>query len=474
LVALVGHKDFNNDSGSGFCEPKRLLGLIMNITVVGTGYVGLVAGACFAETGNDVLCVDKDISKIKKLEKAEIPIYEPGLGEIVERNIKEKRLSFTTSIEEGVKFGDVIFIAVGTPSSSDGSADLSGVMAVAEAIGKHMTGPKVVVNKSTVPVGTAAAVKAKIELHAKHAVAVVSNPEFLKEGAAIDDFMKPDRVVVGSSDPRATDVMKELYAPFVRNNNPILVMDPTSAEMTKYAANTALATRITLMNEIANLCEATGADIEFVRQGIGTDSRIGMSFLFPGIGYGGSCFPKDVRALINTASQFGVPMEVSTSVERVNERQKMSLVKKIEKHFGGADKIRGKHFALWGLAFKPQTDDVREAPALIVCNELLKLGATITGFDPEARETFKVALSEIQPNEAGITFADSNYEALKGADALVICTEWNEFRRPNFDKIKSLLKAPVVFDGRNLFALDKMKQHGFTYYSVGRPSIIRG
>jgi len=442
----------------------------MNITVVGTGYVGLVAGACFAETGNDVLCIDKDASKIKKLENAQIPIYEPGLEEIVERNIKEKRLIFSTSIEEGVKFGDVIFIAVGTPPGADGSADLSGVLAVAESIGKYMKGPKIVVNKSTVPVGTGAKVRAKIEALTKHPVAVVSNPEFLKEGAAIDDFMKPDRVVIGSSDQRAIDVMKELYAPFVRNNHPIIVMDTVSAEMTKYAANTALATRITLMNEISALCEATGADIEAVRQGIGTDSRIGMSFLFPGIGYGGSCFPKDVQALIKTAAEFGVPMDVSNAVEKVNERQKSLLVKKIEKHFGGATKIKGKKFALWGLAFKPQTDDVREAPALVVVKELLKLGATIQAFDPEARETFRVALGD----EKGISYVESNYEALDAADALIICTEWNEFRRPNFEKIRDSLKTPLIFDGRNLFALDKMRQHGFTYYSVGRPAVIQG
>jgi UDPglucose 6-dehydrogenase len=440
----------------------------MNITVVGTGYVGLVAGACFAETGNDVLCIDKDATKIQKLENGEIPIYEPGLGEIVERNIKEKRLTFSTSLEQGVKFGDVIFIAVGTPSSADGSADLSGVVAVAEAIGKNMNSPKVVVNKSTVPVGTAAMVRARIEAHTKHPVAVVSNPEFLKEGAAIDDFMKPDRVVIGSTDARAIEMMKELYAPFVRNNHPIIIMDPTSAEMTKYAANTALATRITLMNEISALCEATGADIEAVRQGVGTDSRIGMKFLFPGIGYGGSCFPKDVRALINTASKFGVPMDVSNAVENVNERQKGLLVRKIEKHFGGSEKVKGRHFALWGLAFKPQTDDVREAPALVICRELLKMGATISAFDPEAAETFKIAFGE----DKGLSYVSSNYEALKGADALVICTEWNEFRRPNFEKIKELLKAPVVFDGRNLYGLDKMRQHGFTYYSVGRPAVL--
>ncbi len=442
----------------------------MNITVIGTGYVGLVAGACFAETGNDVLCVDKDPSKIKKLEKGEIPIYEPGLAEMVERNLKEKRISFSTSLEKGVVFADVIFIAVGTPSKADGGADLSGVMEVAEAIGKHMDRPKVIVNKSTVPVGTAAAVRAAVEKTAKHEFSVVSNPEFLKEGAAIEDFMWPDRVVIGAADQRATDVMKELYAPFVRNNNPILIMDPTSAEMTKYAANTTLAARITLMNEIAALCEATGADIELVRQGVGTDSRIGMGFLFPGIGYGGSCFPKDVRAIIKTASQLGVPMDIANAVEKVNDRQKSLLVSKVLKHFGSAAKVKGKKFAVWGLAFKPRTDDVREAPALVVCGELLKMGASLVAFDPEARHTFEAAIGKL-PN---LSYVESNYDALSGADALVICTEWNEFRRPNFEKIKELLKTPVIFDGRNLYGLDKMRKHGFTYHSIGRPSVTQG
>lgn len=442
----------------------------MNITVIGTGYVGLVAGACFAETGNDVLCIDKDPAKIKKLEKGEIPIYEPGLGEIVERNLKEKRISFSTSLEKGVTFADVIFIAVGTPSKGDGSADLSGVMEVAEAIGKHMDRPKVIVNKSTVPVGTAVAVREAVGKAAKHEFSVVSNPEFLKEGAAIEDFMWPDRVVIGAADSRAIDVMKELYAPFVRNNNPILIMDPTSAEMTKYAANTTLAARITLMNEIAALCEATGADVELVRQGVGTDSRIGMGFLFPGIGYGGSCFPKDVRAIIKTASQYGVPMDIANAVEKVNDRQKSLLVSKVTKHFGSEAKIKGKRFAIWGLAFKPRTDDVREAPALVVCQELLKMGAELVAFDPEARHTFEAAIGKV-PN---LSYVESNYDALNGADALVICTEWNEFRRPNFEKIKELLKTPVIFDGRNLYGLDKMRKHGFTYHSIGRPSVTQG
>ncbi len=437
----------------------------MNITVIGTGYVGLVAGACFAEIGNEVICVDKDSKKIKTLSKGIVPIYEPGLEEIVKRNLKEERLSFTTSLKDGINFGDIIFIAVGTPSDQDGSADLSGVVEVAELIGKTMKKPKIIVTKSTVPVGTASLVEKTIKKVSTCEFSVVSNPEFLKEGAAVDDFLNPDRVIIGASDQRAVEVMKELYAPFVRNNNPVLVMDNASAEMSKYASNVMLASRITLMNEIALLCQKAGADIESVRQGVGTDARIGMSFLFPGIGYGGSCFPKDIRALIHIADELGVLLEIPKAIELVNARQKLTLVDKIKAHY--KSKVSGKTFAVWGLSFKPRTDDVREAPSLVVCTELLKLGAKLQVFDPEANKTFRSALGD----RKGITYYDTNYDALKGADALIICTEWNEFRRPNFDKMKSLLAGHVIFDGRNLYSLDKMKKFEFSYYSVGRPSV---
>jgi UDPglucose 6-dehydrogenase len=438
----------------------------MNITVVGSGYVGLVAGACFAETGNDVVCVDNDPKKIERLKAGEIPIYEPGLEDLVERNSREGRLKFTTSLQEGVESGRVIFIAVGTPQDEDGSADLTHVLAVAKGIGQFMNGPKIIVDKSTVPVGTAELVRKAIAQETKHEFEVVSNPEFLKEGAAIDDFMKPDRVVVGVPSEKSGAVMRELYAPFVRTNNPILVMDVPSAEMTKYAANAMLATRISFMNEIANLCERVGADVDSVRVGIGTDSRIGMSFLFPGIGYGGSCFPKDVQALIRTAKNYGLTFEVAQAVEVVNKKQKSVMSARIRSHFGDAG-VKGKKFALWGLAFKPKTDDTREAPALTVCEELLALGATIQAFDPEANETFKARIGE----PAGLTYTTNNYAALEGADALLICTEWNEFRRPSFERMKKALKHSLVFDGRNIFSRAEMEKEGFTYYSVGRPTV---
>jgi UDPglucose 6-dehydrogenase len=438
----------------------------MNIAVVGTGYVGLVAGACFAETGNDVVCVDINQKKVDALIAGDIPIFEPGLEDLVKSNTKAKRLTFTTSIKDAVQASDIIFIAVGTPQDEDGSADLTHVLAVARAIGENMNGPKIVVDKSTVPVGTADLVKLEIEKTSKFPVEVVSNPEFLKEGAAIDDFLRPDRVVVGVASENAAAVMRELYAPFVRTNNPILVMDIRSAEMTKYAANAMLALRVSFMNEIANLCERSGADISKVRIGIGTDSRIGMSFIFPGIGYGGSCFPKDVQALIRTGKDHGVDLLISRSVEEVNKNQKKLMVHKIIEHFG-ENKIRGKTFALWGLAFKPKTDDVREAPALSICSELVKLGASVRAFDPEANETFKEKFG----NHTNVQYFDSNYDALKGADALVICTEWNAFRQPNFKKIKSELVSPVIFDGRNIYEVADMRAHGFTYYSVGRPAI---
>jgi UDPglucose 6-dehydrogenase len=441
----------------------------MNIAVVGTGYVGLVAGACFAETGNDVICVDVDERKVKALRNGEVPIFEPGLEDLVISNSKAGRLTFTTSLKDAVHASDVIFIAVGTPQDEDGSADLTHVLAVAKGIGENMNGPKVVVDKSTVPVGTADRVKKEIEKVSKFPVEVVSNPEFLKEGAAIEDFLRPDRVVVGVASEHAAKVMKELYAPFVRTNNPILVMDIRSAEMTKYAANTMLALRVSFMNEIANLCERAGADINKVRIGIGTDSRIGMSFIFPGIGYGGSCFPKDVQALIRTGKDHDVDLRIARAVEDVNFTQKKLMVKKIVEHFGNGN-VKGKTFAMWGLAFKPKTDDVREAPALSICSELVGMGARIRAFDPEANGTFRARFGE----HPSLEYVDNNYQALEGADALVICTEWNAFRQPNFKKIAQMLSTPTIFDGRNLYELGDMKEHGFAYYSVGRPTVVRG
>lgn len=440
----------------------------MKIAVIGTGYVGLVAGACFADTGNDVICVDINESKVKALNDGEIPIYEPGLEDLVVRNTKAERLSFTTDLKSAVETSEIIFIAVGTPQDEDGSADLTHVLAVAKGIGQNMNGPKIIVDKSTVPVGTAALVSKTIKEFTKHPFEVVSNPEFLKEGAAIDDFLKPDRVVVGVSSTHAEQVMRELYTPFIRTNNPILVMDVPSAEMTKYAANAMLATRISFMNEISSLCEKVGADIDSVRVGIGTDTRIGMPFLFPGIGYGGSCFPKDVQALIRTAKEQGIELRIGKAVEAVNADQKESIVKKIVAHYGNKN-IQGKTFAVWGLAFKPRTDDVREAPAQVVCEQLINLGAKIQAYDPEAMETFVQSFG----NNPKLIYAESNYAALKDADALIICTEWNAFRQPDFTRIKSSLKQPVIFDGRNIFSLKEMKEERFTYFSVGRP-IVRG
>lgn len=438
----------------------------MNIAVVGSGYVGLVAGACFAETGNDVICVDNNQSKIDRLKGGDIPIFEPGLSDLVVSNHEAGRLQFTTSLKDAVECSEVIFIAVGTPQDEDGSADLTHVLAVARGIGQHINGYKVIVDKSTVPVGTANLVSKAVAENAQHPFDVVSNPEFLKEGAAIDDFMRPDRVVVGVASEKAAKVMKELYAPFVRTNNPILVMDVASAEMTKYAANTMLALRVSFMNEIANLCEQAGADINKVRVGIGTDSRIGMSFIFPGIGYGGSCFPKDVQALIKTGKDFGVDLRIARAIEDVNFSQKQVLVNKILKHYG-AEGVKGKRFAMWGLAFKPKTDDVREAPAMVICEELLKLGATVAAYDPEANGTFQERFGE----KPGMTYVDNNYEALNKADALIVCTEWNAFRQPNFKRIKECLSAPVIFDGRNIYTPEDMREHGFTYHSIGRPSV---
>lgn len=438
----------------------------MNLAVVGTGYVGLVAGACFADTGNDVICVDKDEKKVTALKKGEIPIFEPGLEDIVERNVAEGRLTFTTNLEDAVKASEVIFIAVGTPQDEDGSADLTHVLDVARGIGRAMNGPKIIVDKSTVPVGTGMLVKKTVQEFTKFDVDVVSNPEFLKEGAAIDDFMKPDRVVVGVSSDKAASVMKDLYAPFVRTNNPILIMDVPSAEMTKYAANSMLAARVSFMNEIANLCERVGADINAVRVGMGTDSRIGMSFLFPGIGYGGSCFPKDVQALIKTGRDYGVELHIPVATESVNKNQKMVLVRKILTYYG-RDNIKGKKFGVWGLSFKPKTDDTREAPALVVIEELIKAGAVITAHDPEAMDSFKERFGE----SPSIQYVKTNYDAASGADALIICTEWNGFRRPNFQRIKTTMKAPVIFDGRNIFDPTELHELGFVYHSIGRSSI---
>ena len=432
----------------------------MKIAVIGSGYVGLVAGTCFAETGNSVICVDKDVAKIDALKAGRIPIYEPGLEELVKRNVAEERLTFSTDLADSVKKSLVLFIAVGTPPGDDGSSDLSAVLAVAKAIGKSMDGFKVIVDKSTVPVGTARRVQAAIRAETAHPFDVVSNPEFLKEGAAIDDFMKPDRVVVGCDDPRTAEIMKELYAPFVRTGKPILCMDVESAELTKYAANAMLATRISFMNEIATMCEKVGANVDQVRRGIGLDARIGPSFLFPGIGYGGSCFPKDVKAIVKTAESVGYDFKVLKAVEEVNESQKRWMLRKVEAHFG-AD-LKGRTFGLWGLSFKPQTDDMREAPSIVVVNGLLERGAAVRVCDP-------VAMEEARKLHFGdrVTYCKKNYEAIDGADALLVLTEWNEFRHPDFDRIKSLLKKPVIFDGRNCYVSYDLPGKGFDYTCVG-------
>lgn len=442
----------------------------MNIAVIGTGYVGLVTGACFAEGGNDVICVDINKEKIAQLNNGEIPIYEPGLDELIRNSREAGRIEFTTDTVYAVQNSEVIFIAVGTPEDTDGSADLSQVLGVAASIGKAMNGPKIVVNKSTVPVGTADLVGEEIAKHTGIRCDVVSNPEFLKEGSAIEDFMKPDRVVIGTSSVEAAEVMRDLYAPFVRTNNPILVMDVRSAEVTKYAANAFLATRISFMNEVANLCEAVGADVNNVRRGIGTDSRIGPSFLFPGVGYGGSCFPKDVRALMKTSESYKSPLKIVSAVDEVNASQKTRISAKVVDYYGSKAAIKGKQFALWGLAFKPKTDDMREAPSLAVIKELVELGATFQAYDPEALASAKRALKSF---EGKVKFYDNAYDALEGSDSLIIVTEWNEFRRPNFGKIGSILKEPVIFDGRNLFEPTTMKRLGFTYYSIGRTPVKR-
>ena len=430
------------------------------IAVVGTGYVGLVTGTCFAETGNQVICIDIDADKVEKMKNGIIPIYEPNLDTIFERNISAKRLSFTTSLEDGIKDAEIIFLALPTPPGEDGSADLSYILGVAEQLGKLITDYKVIVDKSTVPVGTAEKVHAVIAKNAQVDFAVVSNPEFLREGFAVTDFMKPDRVVIGTRDERARKVMESLYRPFVRQGNPIYFMDEKSAELTKYAANSFLATKITFMNEVANFCELVGADVDQVRVGIGSDSRIGKRFLFPGIGYGGSCFPKDVKALVKSGEDLNFKFEILSSVLKVNQEQKTILFPKIKNFFRGD--LSGKKIAVWGLAFKPDTDDIREAPALFMIEALLDAGANISAYDPEAMPNIKNSLG------AKIDYATDEYSALSGADALLICTEWGIFRNPDFTRMKSLMKDAVLFDGRNLFEIGEMNEKGFYYCSIGR------
>jgi UDPglucose 6-dehydrogenase len=432
----------------------------MKIAVIGTGYVGLVTGTCFAETGNDVTCVDIDKSIIEKLSSGLVTIYEPGLEKLFLRNQKEGRLHFTTSLEEGVAGAQVIFLALPTPPGEDGGADLKYILGVADHLGKLITDYKVIVDKSTVPVGTAEKVRTAIAKNTKADFDIVSNPEFLREGVAVDDFMKPDRVVIGTSSEKAKKLLNELFVPFVRQGNPIIFMDEKSAELTKYAANAFLATKITFMNEIAHLCERLGADVDMVRKGIGSDERIGRRFLFPGIGYGGSCFPKDVQALVRSSAVAGYDFKLLDAVMVVNEKQKLHLIPKIKAYFN--NDLEGKKIAVWGLAFKPNTDDIREAPALYMINELLAAGAVITAYDPEAMKNVKQLMG------AKINFSERQYDALDGADALVIATEWSEFRTPDFTKITSLLKNKVIFDGRNLFELSKMEELGFHYESVGR------
>ncbi len=431
----------------------------MNITVIGTGYVGLVAGACLADMGNQVICVDNNLDKLEKLKKGIIPIYEPGLEELVKSNVLEGRLEFSADIDSAVKVSEVCFIAVGTPLGEDGSADLQYVFGVAESIAKAMNGYKVIVNKSTVPVGTAEKVTKLIKANTNYPFDVVSNPEFLKQGNAVDDFLSPDRVIIGSNSDKATQIMQEIYAPFFRTGNRVIVMDVKSAEMTKYAANSFLATKISFMNEIANLCEKIGANAEMVRVGISTDSRIGNKFLFPGLGYGGSCFPKDVKALIKTGTEFGCDMSIIKSADDTNKKQRKLFVDKIINKFG--EDLTGKIFAVWGLAFKPKTNDMREAPAITIINDLLKRGARISAYDPKAIEEAKFYFQD------RITYAKNSYDALTNCDCMLLLTEWNEFRRPDFDKIKTLLKSPVIFDGRNQYNAERLKEKGFEYYQIG-------
>ena len=432
----------------------------MKLTIVGAGYVGLVAGTCFADSGNDVICVDVDAAKIKTLNAGKVPIYEPGLEELIRKNVREKRLSFSTDLPAAVGQSEVVFIAVGTPEGENGDADLKHVLAAAKQVGESLRRYTVIVDKSTVPVGSADRVREVVDQVTEESFDVVSNPEFLKEGAAIDDFLKPDRIVIGTSSEHARRVMGELYAPFVRTENPILYMDTRSAELTKYAANAMLATRISFMNDLALLCEKVGADVDSVRKGMGSDRRIGYPFLFPGVGYGGSCFPKDVKALVATAREFGIEFDLLRAVERTNENQKRLLLHRAVKHYG---ELTGKHFAVWGLAFKPRTDDMREAPSLVMLEGLLGKGATLAAHDPVATEVARRHFGD------RVRYSETPYEALEGADGLFVLTEWNEFRRPDFDRMKKLMRQPVVFDGRNIFDPPRMRERGFVYFGIGRP-----
>jgi UDPglucose 6-dehydrogenase len=435
----------------------------MHVGVIGTGYVGLVVGAGLAETGNQVVCGDIDEDKIAQLNRGEIPIFEPGLDRLVERNLQDGRLTFTTDVAAAVRASEVIFIAVGTPPGEDGSADLQHVLAVAETIGRSMNSEKVVVTKSTVPVGTAARVRAVIQEHSAHPVHVCSNPEFLKEGAAVDDFMKPDRVVVGVDSEHARQILEDLYSPFIRTGNPILFMDVPSAEITKYAANAMLATRISFMNMVARLCDHVGADVNLVRQGVGSDARIGNSFLFAGCGYGGSCFPKDVQALIRTLVENDIDAGLLEAVERVNAGQKQLLLEQVDQCF--PDGLHGRRIGVWGLSFKPDTDDMREAPSLVIVEGLLERGAAVTAHDPEAVRSARTFFGD------RISYAESNYDAIEGADALVIITEWKQYRVPDFQRMRELLRQPLVLDGRNLYSPARMREMGFDYISVGRPAV---
>ena len=432
----------------------------MKITVIGTGYVGLVAGACLADMGNEVICIDNDINKINQLKNGVIPIYEPGLEELVKANSKEGRLSFSSDLDNAVKISQVCFIAVGTPQGEDGSADLKYVFDVAKSIARAMNGYKVIVNKSTVPVGTAQKVEQIVKENTNHPFDVVSNPEFLKQGNAVDDFLHPDRVIIGSNSDKATQIMQDIYAPFFRTGNRVIVMDVKSSEMTKYASNSFLATKISFMNEIANLCEKVGADAQMVRIGMSTDSRIGNKFLFPGLGYGGSCFPKDVKALVKTGLENNCEMKIVAAADEVNKKQREIFVNKIINRFKG--NLQGKTIGIWGLAFKPKTNDMREAPAITIINKLLEFGAKIQTFDPKAIESAKFHFGD------KITYCDTAYDALKNADCMVLLTEWNEFRRPDFERIKELLKSPIIFDGRNQYDENRLKQKGFEYYQIGK------
>lgn len=434
----------------------------MKISIIGTGYVGIVQGACFADTGNNVICMDIDKKKIDNLKKGIIPIYEPGLDEVVKRNVKDGRLVFSTNLKFAVEKSQVIFLCLPTPQSENGSADLTHVMEVAKGIAGYLNEAKIVVSKSTVPVGTVEKMRQIFENRGKYDVQVVSNPEFFKEGSALQDSLRPDRIIIGTSDKKTAQVMRELYQPFVRTGNPIIVMDEKSAELTKYAANSFLATKITFMNDLANLCEKVGADIEWIRKGIGSDPRIGKNFLFAGIGYGGSCFPKDVKALIKTSANNAHPLRILDAVDRINEDQKKMLIAKLKRHFAG--KLKGKTVAIWGIAFKPQTDDIREAPSMVIISSLLKEGVTIKAHDPVAMPHAKKVFG------ARVQFCKTAYAALNNADALIVVTEWNEFRKPDMLYMKSIMKTPVMFDGRNIYDPKEVQDAGFTYYGIGRKS----